>query len=677
MFKWRLLFLSLTATVIIAASIDTGSVQDRFRWLEEDSNPQTVEWLANQNQLSDSYFADAPNQVLLTEQLLNIMHMDIVFSPQSCQDLTFFLARFKDKQQAALYVINSDNDVKSVIDPEEWSPDGTASLSDYVIQKNGSLVAYGIKENGSDQEIWAFKNFRSGEEIPDRITKIKFCPPIWSPDNKGLFYFGYIDTTHQALYYHCLGTPEEEDKLLYSYPMEGAVSFGLCICNESQMKFNVRKGTSTSNAILLTNLADLHSPHTTLTFTELFKVGDASYNYVGDYEGRLYFVTNKNASRRRIISVNPAVLSEEPKEELSESYGIIQEACFVKDRLVVNYLTNGCSELKIFDPQRKVKSITLPGKGTVTLSKVPLNDEIEFFFSYTDFIHPSSLYKCNSVTGEVTPFMTPQINWNPEDYEVHQLSYPSTDGVHVPLFVVHKKGLPLDGSSRTLLYAYGGFNISLSPAFSASTLAWLENDGVYAMANIRGGGELGEDWHKAGMLENKQQCFDDFMAAAKFLCAKGYTNESKLAVIGGSNGGLLVGACLIQNPGLFKAAIANVGVFDMLRFHLFTIGWAWTAEYGSPDNPEDFANLRKYSPYHCVESGKAYPSTLITTSDHDDRVVPLHSYKFAAALQEAQEGPNPIVLRVYSNTGHGAGKSQRQIITEVVERLIFLYKELE
>lgn len=682
MLKWRLPIFLCFAAVTIAATSYFQDIEDRYRWLENDTNPQTIEWLTDQHVRSEAYFADSPERTRISERLVDIMNMDIVFSPSRYQDLTFFMARFKGEQLASLYTVNDLNVIQSIVDPETLSPDGTLSISDYVIQKGGSLVAYGVRKNGSDQEVWHIKDFRTGEELPDKLPKIKFCPPIWDLDGQGLFYFRFERNDQQILYYHRLGTPETEDQLLYTYPLEGAYSFGLKLCNEHYLKFNVRKGSSNANGIVLANLRK--GAFTTIEdfsqseMIELFGISEANYTYAGIKGNRLYFITNKEAPCGKIISIDPDNPSENPREEVPESSGIIQEAYFVNNRLVINYLMRGCNELKLLDNQGNATIVELPGTGTVALAKAPLDENVEeFFFAYTDFVHPPSLYRCDSATGNITPFMTPQLSWSPDDYEMKQLSYPSNDGVDVPLFVVHKKGLQLDHSNRTLLYAYGGFNIPTSPAFSVANLAWLENGGIYALASIRGGGELGEEWHKAGMLYNKQQSFDDFMAAAKYLCDKGYTQKSKLAVYGVSNGGLLVGACLTQNQDLFKAAIADVGVFDMLRFHLFTIGWSWTAEFGSPDHPEESLNLMKYSPYHCVQAGKKYPSTLITTSDHDDRVVPLHSYKFAAALQEAQTGPNPIVLRVHYNTGHGAGKSKRQIVNEAAERLLFLYKELE
>lgn len=682
MFRWRLPIFACFAAITIAATTYFQEIEDSYRWLEDNANPQTVEWLADQHAKCETYFAESPDRMRISDQLSNIMNMDIAILPQAHGELTFFMARFKGQQQPSLCAIDDNKSIQTIVDAETLSTDGTISICDYVLQKDNSLVAYGTKKNGSDEEVWYIKDFRTGEMLSDKLSKIKFSPPIWDNDGKGLYYFCFEENNRQALYHHAIGTLETKDQLLYKSQKDAGFSFGLAICNEQYLKFNVRKGSSSSNSIVFasftksTDNEDL--ARDSLALLELFYDADASYNYVGSKANRFYFVTNKDASRGKIISIDSDNLNEEPREELAESNGIIQQACFVKDQLVINYLTNGCSELKVLDNQGNVSIVKLPGTGTATLAKAPLdeNDDI-FYFTYVDFVHPPSLYLCQSSTQNATLFMAPTMSWNPDDYEMHQLSYPSTDGTYVPLFIVHKKGLQLDHSNRTLLYAYGGFNITVSPSFSVANIVWLESGGVYAIASIRGGGELGEEWHRAGMLHNKQQSFDDFMAGAKFLCDQGYTQKSKLAVHGVSNGGLLVGACLTQNQDLFKAAIAEVGVFDMLRFHLFTIGWAWTAEYGSPDNPEDSLMLRKYSPYHSVQNGKEYPSTLITTSDHDDRVVPLHSYKFAAALQQAQAGPNPIVLRVHYNTGHGAGKTQRQIIDEATERLMFLYKELE
>lgn len=687
MLRWRLPIFICIAITTLAAGSYFQCVEDKYLWLEDNTNSRTIEWLADQHKKSEAYF-DSPASTRITERLSAIMDMDIAFSPCTHQELTFFMARFKGKQQSSLYTVDSHNTIQTLVDAEALSADGTLSIADYVIPKEGgSIVAFGIKKNGSDKETWYFKNFRTGEMLSEQLSGLKFCPPIWDLDGEGLYYFRFEDNGQQELYYHSVGTSEEEDILLYTYSSKGALTFGLALCNDHYLKFNVYQSASNKNSIVfidltqkmsaaITNIEDFLNVH--LKFIEVFQFDDARYSYVGTKKDRFYFVTDKDAARGKIISIDLANPSTSPQEELAEGSGIIQQAYFVKERLVIHYLINGCSEIKIADDQGNLSGIALPGTGTATLAKPPLDaDAEEFFFSYTDFVHPSTLYRCQISTGKITPFMTPQLSWNPDDYEMRQLSYPSTDGTSVPLFVVHKKGLQLNGLNRTLLYAYGGFNIVLSPAFSAVNLAWIENGGVHALASIRGGGELGEEWHKAGMRHNKQQSFDDFMSAASYLCDKGYTQSSKLAVQGASNGGLLVGACLTQNQDLFKAAIAEVGVFDMLRFHLFTVGWAWIPEYGSPDDPEDFATLSKYSPYHCVQESKRYPSTLIITSDHDDRVVPLHSYKFAAALQEAQAGPNPIVLRVQYNTGHGAGKPRQQIIKEATEKLVFLSKELD
>lgn len=672
MFRGSMFVLPVVAALAMAAS-HFNAIDDPFRWLEDSTTPQAIEWLAQQHAKSEEYFADTAGRSHITERLTEIWSMDSVYSPKRHQDQTFVMASFKGQQQPALYLVDENDCCQIVVDPVTLSPDGTLSISDYIIQEKSSLIAYGLQNSGSDFQEWRIKDFKTGEEYPDQLSQIKFCPPVWDGKGEGLFYFRFDDSNNQTLYYHRLGTPPEDDKKLYTTVL-GTVCGGLFLCDGHYLKFNVRKGCSTANSIIFADL-DGKSSEMPLSCTELFPQDEAAYWYVGCRKGRLYFVTNKAAPQGKIISIDPS--QDHIQEVLGERPGIIRQAYFVENNLVVNYLTNGYSDLQIIDGNGMQHSVGLPGMGTVVLAQAPqAADEKEFFFSYHDFVRPTMLYKCNSVTKRVTDFLKPEFNWNPEDYEIHQFSYPSNDGVLIPLFVVHKKGLQLDSSNPALLYAYGGFGIPVTPYFSVSNLVWLETGGIYALASIRGGGELGEEWHRAGILKNKQQSFDDFKAAARYLCSQGFTQKAKLAIEGGSNGGLLVGACLTQNPELFKAAIAAVGVFDMLRFHLFTIGWAWTTEYGSPDNPEDFEVLRKYSPYHCVEKGKTYPSTLIKTGDHDDRVVPLHSYKFAAALQEAQGGESPIILRVNYNTGHGVGKSQDQLILEGAERLLFLNKEL-
>lgn len=674
MFRGTMFVLPVVAALTIAAS-HFNVVDDPFRWLEDTTTPQTMEWLAQQRVKSEEYFADTAGRTHITKRLTEIWNMDSVYSPKRHQDQTFVMARFNGQQQPALYIVDENDCFQTVVDPLTLSPDGTLSISDYIIQEESSLIAYGLQKSGSDFQEWHIKDFKTGEEYPDQLSQIKFCPPVWDSKGEGLYYFRFDDSNSQSLYYHRLGARPEDDNKLYTHPQPGRVYFnGLFLCDGHYLKFNVRIGSSNANSVVYVDL-DGKSSEIPLSFTELFPQDETSYSYVGCRKGRLYFVTNKAAPHGKIISIDPS--QGHIQEVLGERPGIIHQACFVENNLVVNYLTNGYSDLQVLDDNGIQYSVDLPGMGTVVLAQAPqVDDAKEFFFSYHDFVRPTMLYKCNSLTRRSTEFLKPEFNWNPEDYEIHQLSYPSNDGVYIPLFVVHKKGLQLDSSNPALLYGYGGFGIPVTPYFSPSNLVWLETGGVYAVASIRGGGELGEEWHRAGILKNKQQSFDDFKAAARYLCNQGYTQKAKLAIEGGSNGGLLVGACLTQNPELFKAAIAAVGVFDMLRFHLFTIGWAWTTEYGSPDNPEDFEVLRKYSPYHCIEKGKVYPSTLIKTGDHDDRVVPLHSYKFAAALQEAQGGESPIILRVIYNAGHGIGKSQDQLVLEGTEKLLFLNKEL-
>ncbi|MBA3237217.1 MAG: S9 family peptidase [Parachlamydiaceae bacterium] len=673
MFRRSLIILPFLAALSVAA-IHFNALDDPYRWLEDRETPQTIDWLAEQHIKCEEYFADTVGRSEITKRLTEIMQMDSVYSPKIHQDYTFVMARLKGQQHSSIYIVDEKKCFQLVVDPLTLSADGTLSISNYIIHDKSSLIAYGVQKSGSDFEEWHIKDFKTGQEFSDHLSRIKFCPPIWDVKGEGLYYFRFDDNDIQSLYYHRIGDLTEDDTKLYTSSLTGTICVGLLICDGHYLKFNERKGCSITNSVVYADL-DCELCLKPLSFTELFPQDDASYSYAGCRDGRLYFFTDKGAPKGKIISIDPA--KNDILEVLGEKQGIIQQAFCVGNNLIVNYLTNGYSNLQVIEDNGRQHSVSLPGIGTVTLAHaLQVADAKEFFFSYHDFVRPTTLYVYNIETKSVSHFLKPEFNWNPEDFEIHQLSYPSNDGVQVPLFVVHKKGLQLDSLNPTLLYAYGGFGLSVTPYFSSSNLVWFETGGVYAVASIRGGGELGEEWHRAGILKNKQQSFDDFKAAATYLCNNGYTQKAKLAIHGGSNGGLLVGACLTQNPELFTAAIADVGVFDMLRFHLFTVGWAWMTEYGSPDDPEDFEVLRKYSPYHCVEKGKAYPATLIRTGDHDDRVVPLHSFKFAAALQEAQGSENPIVLRVNYNTGHGAGKSQNQMILEATERLLFLNKEL-
>lgn len=662
---------------------DGMAIADPYRWLEQES-PQTLEWLAAQHKLSGAYFQENSSRETIRKRLTEILNFDSWEVPFKEGANDYFMGMRKEQQQASLYQMNEDKVVSLVIDPTTFCQQGTISLTGYEVHAEKDLVAYGLSSAGSDWQQWRVRNLKTGEDLSDILTGIKFSNPIWDQKGEGLFYFRFDASDSEnsfsdceRLYYHRLGTSTSEDQEL-----KGAseLYFTLSLTEDGRyLLFRTQKGCGHCNGIMYTDMQE-----GSFKFTQLLPTEYAKYDYFGSIDGRLYFITDDSAPKGRIISIDPLKPEQEYwMEHVSEGELLIQQACFAGNKIVISYLKDAYSQIEIFDREGHLcHHVTLPDLSSAgstrkawKLSGSPKTPE--FFYPYTSFTQPLTIYRCNADTGVSEVFTAPQLSWQPQDYETEQVFYPSKDGTLVPMFLVHKQGLQLNGSHPTLLYGYGGFHIPISPWFDPKHIAWLEAGGVYAVANIRGGGEYGEEWHQAGMCHHKQNSFDDFIAAGEWLCANGYTNPSKLAISGRSNGGLLVGACLIQRPHLFKAAIAGVGVFDMLRFHQFTVGWTWTTEYGSPDDPEDFKVLYAYSPYHQVKQGIAYPATLVTTSDHDNRVVPLHSYKFAAALQEAQSGENPVLLRVYKEAGHGAGRSREQIIEEDVDCLMFLFRELQ
>lgn len=681
-------FLSFILIVLVSFThlAEGLNVSDPYIWLEQES-PQTLKWLETQHTLSEAYFQGDSSRKAIRKQLTEILNFDTWGIPYKQGKNYYFTGMRKEQQQASLYRMNESKEISLVIDPTTFCQAGTTSLTGYTIDGHESFVAYGLSIAGSDWQQWRIKNIKTGEDLPDILTKIKFSHPIWDQTGEGLYYFRFDEndsedalSTSQSLYYHRLGTSTEEDRKLFQAAEPGELCFSLSLTkNGRYLLFKTKTGSSHSNGIVYTDLKEGF-----FTFVQLFPNQQANYDYFGSVSGRFFFVTNDSAPKGRLISIDPLQPEREHwVEHVSESDLFMEQACFAGNKFVISYFKDAYSQLKIFDQQGHFcQDILLPGVGTAgsnwkgwRLSGSQKSSE--FFYPYSSFTQPLTIYHGDAETGVSEIFTAPDLSWQLQDYEVKQVFYPSKDETLVPMFIVHKQGLQLDGNHPTLLYGYGGFHIPITPSFDPKHMAWLEAGGIYVLANIRGGGEYGEEWHHAGSLHAKQNSFDDFIAAGEWLCDNGYTNPAKLAISGRSNGGLLVGACLTQRPDLFKAAIAGVGVLDMLRFHHFTIGWAWISEYGNPDDPEDFKVLHAYSPYHQVKSGIAYPSTLIVTSDHDNRVVPLHSYKFAAVLQEAQSGGNPVLLRVYKETGHGAGRSREQIIEEDVDYLMFLFRELQ
>jgi prolyl oligopeptidase len=659
-------------------------VADPYRWLEDDNSAATKAWVEAENKVTFGFLEKIPERTPIKERLTQLWNYERFGVPFK-EGNRYFLTRNDGLQnQAVLYTMTAlDAEPVLLLDPNKLSADGTVALADYRISDDGSLMAYGLARAGSDWQDWKVRDVRTGQDLPDEVHWVKFSSASWTKDNRGFFYCRYDEPTKadtlkgvnyfHKLYYHRLGTAQSEDALVYNRPDQKEWGFGGEVTDDGRyLIIHVSQGTDTRNRIFYRDLQNAESP-----VVELLNDFDASYQFIDNVGTVFYFRTDLNAPRGRVIAIDVARPARANwREIIPQTADRLQGVTLVNDQLVLDYLKDARSEVKIFGRDGSfVRRVELPGLGSAG-GFGGKRRYTETFYSFTSFTTPTTIYRYDLTTGTSTVFRQPKVRFNPADYETKQVFYHSKDGTRVPMFITHKKGLELDGSNPTYLYGYGGFDISITPAFSPANLIWLEMGGVYAVANLRGGGEYGEDWHHGGMKLKKQNVFDDFIAAGEWLVANHYTRPEKLAIGGGSNGGLLVGACLTQRPDLFGAALPAVGVMDMLRFHKFTIGWAWASDYGSSDDATEFKALYAYSPVHHVKPGTKYPATLITTGDHDDRVVPAHSFKFAAALQADQAGPKPVLIRIETRAGHGAGKPTTKIIEEAADKWAFLVQEL-
>jgi prolyl oligopeptidase len=577
-----------------------------------------------------------------------------------------------------------------LLDPNTLSADGTVALTLTEPSPDGRKLVYGLASGGSDWNEFKVLDVTSGTTLPDDLKWIKFSGATWTRDNKGFCYSRYPEpkagetltgaNRDMRLYYHRLGTPQSEDRLVYQRPDQPDWLLNGQVTDDGHyLVISVGVGTDRRNRVHVLDLKDPQSPDLSGTVVPLLDAFDGGYAFLANDGPVFYFRTDQAAPRGRIIAVdlrNPAPGSW--KQVLAEGPNMVNAVAVVGNTFVVNYLRDAKSELRLFVMDGTPKGeIALPAPGTVAGIAGERTDR-EMFFAFTSFLYPTTIYRYDFDRGASAVFRAPKVPFDVSQYETRQVFYTSRDGTRVPMFITARKGLVLDGSHPTLLYAYGGFNINLLPAFSTATIAWLEQGGIYAQPNLRGGAEYGEAWHEAGMHEKKQNVFDDFIAAAEYLIANKYTTSSRLAVEGGSNGGLLVGAVMTQRPDLFAVALPAVGVMDMLRFHRFTIGWAWVTEYGSADSSRaQFDVLRRYSPLHNLRPGTNYPATLITTADHDDRVVPAHSFKFAAALQAATIWQRPAYIRIETRAGHGAGKPVSKIIEEEADLMAFALANMD
>lgn len=661
-------------------------VPDPYRWLESDvrQSDSVATWVGAENELTEKYLSDIPERQGIKERLTKLWNYERFSAPSKAGGHYFYSRNDGLQNQSVLYMMDSLNgEPRVVLDPNKLSTDGTVALGGTSVDPEGRYMAYGTSTSGSDWQEWHVKDLATLTDLPDRLTHVKFSGATWTPDGRGFFYGRYdlptdgTDMTGtnrgQKIYYHRVGSPQEEDALVFSRPDKPDWFFGVNVTDDNRYLFvSIVAGSDNKNLLYYKKMSDLYAQP--MPLVEEF---EAQYSVLDNDGPVLYVQTDKDASRGKIIRIDLRHPERTNwKTIIPESAETLQGVNVLDNLFVCTYLKDAASAVRIYRLDgRFLRNVDLPGIGSAGGFGGSARDT-ETFFTFSSYATPPSIYRYDMITGQSTLFRQARVDFNPADYVVKEVFITSKDGTKVPVFITHRKNLKLDGQNPTLLYAYGGFNISMTPGFSVSRLGWLEMGGVYAVACLRGGSEYGEDWHKAGTKAQKQNVFDDFIASAEWLIANKYTSTPKLAIMGGSNGGLLVGACMTQRPDLFGACIPQVGVMDMLRFHKFTIGRAWTGDYGSSDNAEDFKYLRAYSPLHNLKEGTSYPPTLVTTADHDDRVVPGHSFKFTAALQHAQGGSAPTLVRIETKAGHGGGKPTSKQIEEISDIYAFLVKNL-
>lgn len=655
-------------------------IADPYRWLENDTSPETAAWVEAQNRVTSGYLAEIPQREKIRERIRQLWNYERYGVPFKKGGRYFFSRNDGLQNQGVIYHIEQlDGEPELLLDPNTLSADGTVALSDWSISEDGALMAYSLSYSGSDWQEWRVRDVRTGEDHADVLSWAKFTTASW---RKNGFYYSRYDEPENAnsgvnyyhkLYFHVLGQPQSADTLVYERPDQKEWWFsGRVTDDDRYLIITVWQGTENRNRVFYQDLRQAGAP-----VVELLNDFDAAYHFIDNDGSLFWFQTDLDAPRGRILGIDLAKPRREDwREVLPQAPETLQSASLINDQFVVLYLKDAHSQVKIFTRDGALaRELDLPGIGTAG-GFAGRRTDTETFYSFTRFASPGINHHLDLTTGRSTVFRAPKIAFSPDDFETRQVFYPGRDGTRIPMFITYKKGLVLDGQNPTYLYGYGGFSVSITPGFSLGMVVWMERGGIFATPNLRGGGEYGEEWHQAGMKQKKQTVFDDFIAAAEWLIAAKYTSTPRLAIVGGSNGGLLVGACLTQRPDLFGAAVAEVGVLDMLRFHQFTIGWAWISEFGSANNAEEFQVLHSYSPLHNLHAGTAYPATLITTSDHDDRVVPAHSFKFAAALQAAQGGSKPVLIRVETKAGHGGGKPMAKLIDETADKLAFLEREL-
>jgi prolyl oligopeptidase len=655
-------------------------IADPYRPLEDADAPATREWISAQNELTARVLGELPARQAIRERLAELWNYPRAGAPWRRGERWFQLRNTGLQDQDVLWTADGpEAEGTALLDPNRLSAQGTTALSDLAVSESGELVACALSDAGSDWHTWTVRRVGSGEELPERIEWSKFSSAAWTHDDVGFLYGRYPEPAPDAAYdapnrdmelrYHRLGTDATTDRLVFSTPDHPDWGFEPTVSDDGRLLVvSVWRGTDPENRI---HVADLADGVEAAVVRPLLDAADARYELIATIDGTLYLLTDRDAPLGRVIAVDVGD-PEHVREVIPEGDDALERVRLVGNRLATVHLHHACHRLALFELDgRHVADVTLPGIGTIVDMAGRRTDD-ELFLTFMTFGAPAALLAVNMADGSVREAGRPALAWDPDDFVTEQVFVSSGDGTKVPLFLTHRRDVTPDGEVPTLLYGYGGFGVPIGPTFKPDWLAWMERGGLLAVASLRGGGEYGKAWHDAGRLANKQNVFDDFAGCARWLAASGWTRPARIGISGRSNGGLLVGACLTQHPELFGAAVAGVGVMDMLRFHRFTIGWGWTSDYGSADDPEQFRALIAYSPLHNIRPGVAYPATLVTTGDHDDRVVPGHSFKFAAALQAAQAGGAPILARIETDAGHGHGKPVSKQIDERADELAFL-----
>lgn len=657
-------------------------VDDPYRWLEDDLSADTKNWIKAENEVTDDYLSQIPYREQIRKRLENLWNYEKEGAPFKEGEYIYYYKNNGLQNQHVLYRKKGEDGTEEVfLDPNKFSDDGTTSLAGVDFSKDGSLVAYQISEGGSDWRKVIILKAEDKSVVGDTLVDVKFTGLAWK-GNEGIYYSSYDKpkegsalsamTDQHKLYFHKLNTPQNTDELVFGGPTMPRRYVGGYLTEDERFLVVTAANTTSGNELYV---KDLTNP--TAAFVTVVDNMEKNHTILDNDGSKLLIYTELDAPNGRVVQTEVANPTPSTWKNLIPETENVLSASLAGDKIFATYLKDAISQVKQFDKAGKLeREIELPGIGTASGFGGKKTDK-ELYYSFTNYVNPGTLYKYDIASGKSEVYKKPAIKFDLANYESKQVFYTSKDGTKVPMIITYKKGIKLDGTNPTMLYAYGGFNISLTPSFSTSTLILLEQGGVYAVANLRGGGEYGETWHVAGTKLNKQNVFDDFIAAAEYLIAEKYTSSDHLAIAGGSNGGLLVGACMTQRPDLYKVAFPAVGVLDMLRYHKFTAGAGWAFDYGTADDSAEMFNyLYKYSPYHALKPNTAYPATMVTTADHDDRVVPAHSFKFAARLQEYNTGKNPVLIRIDTKAGHGAGKSTEMVIAEQTDKWAFMFQNM-